>query len=377
MPTTVHVHALIDSLGCGGAEMLLPELAAVAGQAGLRLTVGHLQDRGGSPAAARLAEYGVAAEVVGIGRLGPAAVRAVRAQIAAAGPDIVHTHLGASDLLGGLAARSASVPAVSTLHQMRFSSGWNRNGVKERLFAAARRHCMTRVVAVSDSAREGALAARAATASQLVTLPNGVVGQADPGAGPGVRAELDLAPDSFVVTMVSALRPEKNHAAAAAAFALLSERVPTARLVVVGDGPDGEHVARMVAPLGHAAILTGYREDVMAVLAATDILLHPSLYDALPTSLMDGMAASVPVVATAVGGIPELVEDGVTGVLVDAPPRPEDLARVLEELAADPGRRLAMAAAGRRRFEEHFSAVAWALRLRALYDSVLVERVPR
>jgi glycosyltransferase involved in cell wall biosynthesis len=109
----------------------------------------------------------------------------------------------------------------------------------------------------------------------------------------------------------------------------------------------------------------------MAVLDAADVLLHPSRHDALPTTIIEAMAASTPVVATCVGGIPELVDDGVSAVLVRAPPRADALAAALGGLLRDPGRRQRLAAAARGRFEEQFTADRWAARMGALYRSVL------
>ena len=92
----------------------------------------------------------------------------------------------------------------------------------------------------------------------------------------------------------------------------------------------------MAAPLGDAVVLTGYRDDVMELLDATDVLVHPSRTEAFPTALLEAMAARVPVVATAVGGIPEIVADGRTGLLVDAPPDAGRFADAVLSLAADP-----------------------------------------
>ena len=97
--STVRVHALIDGLGVGGAEMLLPELAAVAPQAGIELTVGALIQRGPEPAGDRLREVGVQPSAVGVTKLGPQAVLQVRRHLAAIRPDVVHTNLGYIDLL--------------------------------------------------------------------------------------------------------------------------------------------------------------------------------------------------------------------------------------------------------------------------------------
>jgi glycosyltransferase involved in cell wall biosynthesis len=126
-----------------------------------------------------------------------------------------------------------------------------------------------------------------------------------------------------------------------------------------------------VAPLGEAAILTGYRADVMRILDATDVLLQPSETEAFPTSVVEAMAAAVPVVASAVGGIPEAVEPGVSGALISPPPTAREVATALGALLDDDDARRRLGAGGQSRFEREFTGERWAERVRAVYDDVL------
>jgi len=132
-------------------------------------------------------------------------------------------------------------------------------------------------------------------------------------------------------------------------------------------------LSRLAQPLGDAIVMTGPRFDVMRLLDATDVYLQPSHADAFPTTLLEAMAASVPVVATDVGGIPEIVVHDRTGVLINAPPTAEKLADAIGALLDDPRRRRDLAVAGRRRYEDRFTADPWVRRTRALYDAVLSE----
>jgi glycosyltransferase involved in cell wall biosynthesis len=113
----------------------------------------------------------------------------------------------------------------------------------------------------------------------------------------------------------------------------------------------------------------------MAFLDATDVLLHPSRSDTLPTAVIEAMACSVPVVATNVGGIGELVEHGSTGTLVTPPPTAAAFAAALAPLLGDPGRRRRAGAAARARFEAEFTADRWARRMREIYLSVLGDQL--
>jgi glycosyltransferase involved in cell wall biosynthesis len=370
MAAPLRVHALIASLTWGGAETLLAHLAAGAPAAGLELSVGYLLERDGSPAAAALRARGVEPRLVGVrSLLGPADLLRVRRHVAAAAPDVLHTHLGYADLMGGVAARSLGLPCVATVHVMQRSEG-ARERVKDELMALARRRCAGRVICVSQAARRWYLDTGWDRPDRVLVVPNGVAAAGAERLGRDTtRAALGLGADDLVVAMVAVLRPGKGHDVAVAAMTTLRARLPRARLLILGDGPGRRAIARLAAPLGDAVVLAGHRDDVPSVLAAADAVLHPTAHDAFPSALLEAMAAGLPAVATAVGGIPEIVRDGETGVLVPAPARAGDVAAALERLLGDAGLRAAMGAAGRRRFEERFSADRWAQRLRDAYEA--------
>ena len=373
MQRELKVLALIDHLALGGAEMLLGQFAAAAPSAGIRLSVACLTQRDGNPAAEPLRAAGI--DPVSLDtpeRLGLRALREIRRHISTTRPDLVHTHLGTSDCLGSLAARSLHVPAVSSIHAMAWS-GDVRSRARLALYAVAMRYGSVRVITVSDSARSAYLARGWIVPDRVVTIHNGIDVSPQHGAGIAVRRELGLEPDDLVVGMVSALRPEKGHDIAIEAVKLLRRRFPRLRLLIAGQGAAAKEIARLASSLGDAVIMTGRRSDVMRLFDAVDVCLHPSRADAFPTTLLEAMAASVPVVATSVGGIPEIVIHDDTGVLVPAPPSGEAFADALARLLDDPARRRKLGAAGRRRYEDRFTAGPWVRRTRALYDAVLFE----
>ncbi|HYV15725.1 MAG TPA: glycosyltransferase family 4 protein [Conexibacter sp.] len=376
-PAPLRVHVLIDSLTWGGAESLLADLAVGAPAADIELSVGYLQDVDDSPMAPRLRERGVEPQLVGVQRLRDLTVlRRLRRQLRATQPHVVHTHLGSSDLLGTIAARSLGLPAVSTIHLvLRRDAGLPpRERVKERLMALARQRGGARVIAVSDAARAAYLETGWDTPRHVVTVHNGIA-VAPPRTGPAeLRAQLGLAPDALVATMVTVLRPGKGHEVAVEVVRRLRERFPQLQLLIAGDGPALPDVRRLIEPLGEAALLLGHRTDVVELLGASDVLLHPTSMDAFPTVLLEAGAVGLPVLATAVGGIPEIVRDGETGLLVAAPPSADAVAPALERLLADAELRARLGAAARARFEADFTAERWAQRLRTVYDAVLSER---
>ena len=371
----LEVLVLIDSLMSGGAELLVSEFVRGAPDAGINPSVAYLGERDGSPAAQRLRDAGIEPACVQIeGLLDPRSLIRVRNHVRSVAPDVLHTHLAYADFMGGVAARSLGIPAVSTVHVTEWEAQAARDRLRRRLIAAARRRFAAEVVAVSEAAREALIAAELDRPDHVTTIHNGVAAEPASGAGARIRDELGIAPDEVVLAQVAVIRPGKGHAAAAGAVGRLLERHPGVRLLVAGDGPARAEAERALEPLGERAFMLGHRSDVMAVMDAADVLVHPSEADAFPTALIEAMAASLPIVATSVGGIPEIVEDGETGVLVDAPATPERLAAAIEPLVADADLRARMGTAGRERYEREFTVETWARRTRALYDRVLESR---
>jgi glycosyltransferase involved in cell wall biosynthesis len=364
----VEVLALIDHFVVGGAETLLTRFALAAADAGINLQIACLEARGGNPAAEPLLERGM--PPVNLNLTGPPrlrALRSVRRHIAAVRPQILHTHLGTSDVLGGIAARSLGLPVVCTIH----ASQWGAPGLALRRRVV--RHCASRIIAVSECARREYVARGFATERQIVTIHNGVDFVPAPGSGAALRRELGLTPDDFVVGMVSALRPEKGHDIAMDAVRELQDRFPKLRLLIVGQGQLHGELVERAREFGDAVVVAGLRHDLPRVFDACDVCLQPSWADAFPTSVIEAMAASVPVLATAVGGIPEMISDGRTGVLLGPPPRVAALAGALGELLQDPERRRGLAEAARRVYLDRFTARPWVRSTRALYDTVLAE----
>jgi glycosyltransferase involved in cell wall biosynthesis len=371
----LRVHVLIDSLNWGGAESLLADYAAGAPVAGIELSVGYLQEVNGSPSAGALRARGIQPQLVGVRRLLDAqSVWRVRCHLAGVRPDVVHTHLGAADVHGTLAARSLRLPTVSTIHLVTppaLHVLGPREAARERMMAAARRHGARRIIAVSDAARDAYLRAGLDRPDRVVTVHNGIVPRVPVRPRAHLRAELGVAADAPVVAMVSVLRPGKGHDVALVAARALRERHPGLRLLVVGDGPARPEVDALARRLGDTVVSTGFRRDVVDLLAASDILLLPSRMDAFPTALLEAASVGVPAVATAVGGVPEIVAHEQTGLLLDPPPQVAQVVAAVGRLLDDPALRARLGEAARARFGACFTAERWAARCRAIYDDVL------
>jgi glycosyltransferase involved in cell wall biosynthesis len=366
-PPRLRVHVLIDSLTWGGAELLLADLAEGAGGHGLELSVSFLFTAEDS-VASRLRGAGLKPEPVGARSLAdPRTFRLVRRHLARLRADVVHTHLQYSDLLGGVAARTLGIPAVSTVHVMD-PRETPRERVRARLVVLARRRCHRQVITVSDHIRFAYLGLGADRPEHVLTVHNGIAAHPAPGSGARVRAELGLSPEDAVVAVIAVLRPGKGHDLAVAAVEEVRRTLPGVRLLIAGEGPARDDVVRLSARLGGDVVLSGHRDDVMAVLDAADVLLHPSHTDAFPTVLLQALAAGVPIVASGVGGIPEIVQDGQTGLLVPPPLTGGAFAARLEELLRDGNLRRTFAERGRELFAAEFTAEHWAGQLRGIYE---------
>lgn len=372
----VRVAHLIHGLEPGGAEALLVGLAGAAPGAGLEIAVMPLVRTIDDRYARALRDLGV--PVLGLDlptRWDPRAFGAAARRLRGWRPDILHTHLKHADLVGAVAARLTGVPQVSTLHVIEDG----RTPVlraKRRLAAAARLSTARATLTVSDAQRRWYLGAfPSADPRRVITVRNGVPdpdARRDPVAARArVRAELGCTDTDVLVVQIAVARPGKGHATLLDAMRLLRDAPERGRvmLAVAGDGPLRAGLAAGAADLGDRVRFLGHRDDVPDLLAAADIVAHPSAFEALPTALIEALAAGRPVVATEVGGIPEVVTPD-TGVYVPVADPPA-LAAAIGDLAADPARRAALGAAARRRFTAHFAAAPWARRLSDLYTHVL------
>jgi glycosyltransferase involved in cell wall biosynthesis len=277
---------------------------------------------------------------------------------------LVHTHSSVDGWVAGLAARIARVPVVRTRHvSIR---------IRRRLNPVYR--WLADRVITSGEAIRGIVVASGVPAGRVVAVPAGVeLAEIDrAGNAPDVlRQSLGLGRP--VIGSVAMFRGSKGHAHLLDAFAMVRERWPTARLLLVGDGirrPWVEGLARERG-MGDAVVFTGFRSDVFDLLRIMDcFVLASTRTEGVPQSLLQAFAARVPAVASAVGGIPEVVTDKETGLLV-APEDPLALARGIEAVLDDPGGAAARAAAARRLVEERFSHSVSVSRLLAVYESLL------
>jgi glycosyltransferase involved in cell wall biosynthesis len=366
---------LIDSLALGGAERLVAPFAREAAARGLRLHVCSLKTIDGNPLEPAVRATGVGftnleARHLRDRRAFAALVRLVRERRIA----LIHAHLTSAGIWGALAARLTGVACVASLHTLPVEGRLRDRAVmRHRLMCLLLDRWSRAVVAVS-SALAAAYAGRISPA-RLVVVRNGIDCErfARPACDRGaLRRAFGWPAEAPVVITVAALREAKGIHVLLAAAARVIRRVPGARFLIVGAGPLASELAREAerAGLGRAVAWAGRRDDVAELLAASDLFVLPSLSDAYPTAVLEATAAGLPVVASAADGIPEIVEPGVTGLLV-APGDADGLAREIARLLERPDLRASMGRAGRARAARDFTVGRWVDRLEAVYARAL------
>jgi glycosyltransferase involved in cell wall biosynthesis len=297
--------------------------------------------------------------------------------------DLIHTHSSKAGILGRCAGRLAGVTGVvHTVH------GWSFNdaqpAVERRLYVEAERaaaRVTDRIVCVSRFDRERGLAAGIGHPAQYRVLRSGIDASsyvARPGARERLREELGATPDDVVVGSIANFKPQKSPLDFIEAARLARRSESRLRFYIAGDGVLRPEVERAIADagLGDVVRLLGWRDDVPELLAATDIFLLTSLFEGLPRTVLQAMAASVPVVATDTGGVAEVIVPGETGLLVP-PGVPVEAADAIVALAREPRLREKFAAAGRARLTDEFDNRRMVRDLEDLYDEVLGKSPPK
>ncbi len=253
--------------------------------------------------------------------------------------------------VGAIAARMAGVPGIVERRGLLFPvkpSALNR---------FTYRRLVTRVIANCEAIAGDLAAGGVVPPERIVVIPNGIEPErVSAGSGEELRSELCLEADTPAVVVIGRLVPDKGHEVALEAFAKVVEREPTAKLLVAGAGKLRHQLRQMASemlPEGSWRFL-GHRSDIDAVLAAGTVVLVSSYREGMPHVVLEAMAAGTPIVATGVAGIPEMIEHGRDGLLVE-PGDPDATAAAVLQLLSDRESARTMAESARRRILGEFS----------------------
>ncbi|MBV8758778.1 MAG: glycosyltransferase [Deltaproteobacteria bacterium] len=366
MLSIVHV---LSSFGVGGQERVALDLAIGQKARGHQVSVISLAPPPDGAMADEFREHGIAVDrVEKRGGLDPTLVPRLARALRTMHADVVHTHNPLPLIYGAPAARLAGAAAIHTKH------GRNPAGRANRLLRRAAAQLAHAFVAVSETTLEQAQAQHDAPRARMHTIANGIRldrYHPDPAARAKTRAELGLG-DAWVVGTVGRLDGYKNQALLVRAMAPLLAK--GARLVIVGDGPTRADVeaARAALPDPSRVVMTGRRMDVPSLMPAFDVFALSSQTEGLPLVVPEAMAAGLPVVSTNVGGIPTVIDEGQTGMLV--PVEEEALRAALQSLFADKERARRMGARAREVALERYDYGRMVDAYLALYQNAISKR---
>jgi glycosyltransferase involved in cell wall biosynthesis len=371
---------LIDSLRMGGAERLLPIYLEHFDTDSFELRVCALDIRDGNPLAHDIEKLNIPVDLVQVPHLRdlsaiPRLSRYLREQQA----DLIHTQLEFADTLGSLAAKFVGIPTVSTLHTFENPRKGSRTYWRLKLRWWMLEHLCSRVIAVSEGTRQHYINRGDLSPNKIITLYNGIDLSRFNGLTETIRQTyrhaLAIPAEAPVLITVAVLRQPKGIQYLIEALPAIIQAVPAIRCLVVGSGSYEDQLKALVSQLGLTdyVIFTGTRTDIPELMATGDVFVLPTLGEALPTVLAEAMAAYKPIVVSNVGGVPEMIEHGYNGLLVD-PANPSRLAEACLQLLQNPVLAQAMSQAGRKVVEQKFNIRIQAQRLSELYRQILAER---
>jgi len=314
---------MIDGLGPGGAEQLMLSILKSLKEEGLNIRVCALQIKSGNPVSAELNRIGLPVDLVPIPNLRhPLNLLRILRYLLEHRPQILHTQLEFSDILGTLAAKLLGIPTISTLHTLD-EPDENRTGSwRLRIRWMILKKFTDRIIAVSEKTRIHHIKAGKLPSQKIVTIYNGIeisrFTNYSKDDRENTRKSLGLHANNKVIATVAVLRQPKGIQYMLEAIPEILKDIPNANYLIVGDGAYKPQLLELVDALGIQEHVTfaGHRTDIPEILNVCDLFVLPTLIDALPTVLIEALAASKPIIATNVGGIPEIIEDQNNGILV-------------------------------------------------------------
>jgi glycosyltransferase involved in cell wall biosynthesis len=368
------VHCVL-SLDVGGLERIVIDLVRIGKQRGGEISVLCLERPG--PLAAAAVSHGAAVACLkkppGISRR---TVRLAEEFLADTRPDVVHTHQIGPLWYVGLAARRARVPGV--IHTEHIDNVVKAKGFWKKLKCRGLWHRAARYTerfcCVSEDIARSAARWRTVSRRKLDVVLNGVDVErfADRSTTPSLRPELGLAGDVKVIGTVGRLAEVKRQDLLLRGFARLHATVPKTHLLIVGDGPERGPLVELACELGisQATTFAGYQAEPERFLQIMDLFALTSRLEGLPMALLEAWAAGLPAVATAVGGVPDLVKHGENGLLI--PSGDEDgLVLSLKSMLDDVNLAATFARRGQALVREHYSLQRMALDYEARYMELL------
>jgi len=365
---------VIDGLGMGGAERLMVPNLKHLDRTVFQAHVCALQTKGGNPVAEEIRALDIPVECLGIRHLRDMdAIPRLIQYLKRINADLVHTQLEFANILGNISAKYLRLPSVCTIHVMPSLDVKRKSKLHQKVEWFVLKHFCDQVISVSEEARIYHLEISGARPESVSTLYNGIdlsgfVSLDRDLERVEVRGELGIPSSASLLTTVAVLRPQKGIQYMIQALPAILDSRPNTYYLIVGDGSHRDHLIQEVTKAGvnDRVIFAGMRRDIARLLAASDVFVLPTLTEALPTVLAEAMAAKLPIVASMVGGIPEMIVDGANGCLVQAEDV-EGLIAACIHLLDHPEKRVALGLEGWSIVNQKFNIVQQVDKLEALY----------
>ena len=361
---------LVEDLKIGGAERVIADIVESLDRKKFEASVWCVT-RGGKIAEA-LSDKGVEVRILGISNYrNPLNILKLTRLLRKAEPDIVHTHGYFASVISRLAAKKAGIPVIIAHVHSTYWDYHKRHVLIERKLS----RFTDKIICCSRAVESFVRDFEKIEGDKTIVIYNGADEERffPSQDAQSIRAEFGMDKKDPVVGTVSSLTPHKGHHDLLRAASLVLEEIPSVKYLLVGDGPLRERLEEQAkkANIHSSVIFTGEREDIPEVLSLMDVFVLPSSSrEGLGLAIIEAMAAGKPVVATEIGGIPEVVKDGETGLLV-APGNPEALARATLRLLRDPNAARVMGEQGRIRFEEKFTKNRMVREIEDLYTDLI------
>ena len=368
---------LIDVLGMGGAERLLVPILDNLSSEKYETRVCVFREKYGNPIATRIRELGIPVDLLPVKHLRdvsaiPRLVKYCRNHKI----DLIHAQLDFASTLGGFVSKFMRLPAVSTIHTLPTIAEDFRGQMRQKLLWYSQEKFYDRIIAVADGASKHYLSVSGTSPEKMVTIYNGI--ELEKYAPPEnfdqhkLRHSLGLPQDAHILITVAMLRQKKGIQYMFNALVEIIEQIPNTYYLVVGTGDYQESLISLAKELGlqEHVVFTGMRQDIPELLAISNIFVLPTLTEALPTVLAEAMAAQKAIIACEVGGVPEMIKNEQSGLLI--PPADADsLVEACLTLLENPEKQRAMAQAGWQIVNQKFSIQSQVGNLEALYDELL------
>ena len=374
----INVLHIVEDLDVGGLEELFRIIVTGLNREKYNIFVCCIEE--GGQVAQELVESGIKVDILGMKSYhNPFNILKLVKYIKKREIDIIHTHMYFANSFGRIAAILAKTPIMISTAYSNYFEYKKRNILMERFLSGF----TDRIIAASDSIKEFTVKQEGIKPDKFKVIHDCASTEkfSKKLDSTSIRKSLGIESGCPVVGCVARLDAVKGHAYLIQAAAKISKRNPKVKFLLVGDGPLRKELEDLTVNLGikDKVIFAGTRRDIPEMLSAIDIFVLPSaLREGCPLSILEAMAMSKPVVASRLGGIPEEVSDGESGILVN-PKDPDSLADAIIKLFSDKDMAKSMGLAGRKIFEEKFSKEVMLKKIETLYDDIakrkLVKRI--